>query len=209
MTLGGDLNLTGVLSPTAGTFTTGGFLILKCDATTTAMIDVVSGAVSGEITVERYISARRAFRFVTSSVTSTGTIRANWQENGANTVGFGTDITGAGGATNGFDVSGSNNPSMFRNVHNNSLNGTWVAVANTNTGVLTAGVPYRLLVRGDRTIDQTNNNAVPNVTVLRAKGTILSGNIPATNLNTAIGGYTLLGNPYQARLNMFDALAAN
>jgi len=209
VTLVGDLSLTGVLAPTAGTFTTGGFLTLKCNASTTAMIDVVSGVVSGEITVERYISARRAFRFVTSSVTSTGSIYTNWQENGANTSGFGTDITGVGGATNGFDPSGSNNPSLFTHAHNNSLSGTWNAVTSTTTGVLTAGVPYRILVRGDRTIDQTNNNATPNVTVLRAKGTILSGDIPVANLNTAIGGYTLLGNPYQARLNMFDALAGS
>jgi len=210
VTLGGPLNLTGVLLPQLGTFTTGGHLVFKSNVTTTAMVDVVTGAISGEVTVERYIPAKRAFRFLTSSVTSTGSIRANWQEGGSDAPGWGTDITGTGGAANGFDPSGSNNPSMFTLNHNNSTAGTWVAVTNTTSGVLTAGVPYRIMVRGDRTIDQHLNNATPTNTVMRAKGTLRTGNVVVTpSLNTAIGGYTLLGNPYQARLNMFDALAAN
>ncbi|HEY0045395.1 MAG TPA: hypothetical protein VGB44_01650, partial [Flavobacterium sp.] len=112
VTLQGATNLTGILSVQAGTFNTGNMLTLKSNAAGSAVIAPVIGTVAGEMTIERYIPARRAFRFLSSPVDG-GTIRSNWQENGAEVAGLGTDITGPGGAANGFDPSGSNNPSMF------------------------------------------------------------------------------------------------
>ena len=200
-TLSGTLNLTGILNPVAGTFTTGNQLTLKSNASTTAVIAPVTGSVSGEMTIERYIPARRAFRFVSSPVDAIGTIRTNWQENGNDAPGWGTDITGAGAETNGFDASGSNNPSLFTYSHNNAISGTWPAVTSTNIPLL-AGVPYRLMVRGDRTVNQHLNASPASVTTLRAHGTIKTGNVPVANLNSTINGITLVGNPYQAAVNM-------
>lgn len=208
VTLAGALNLTGVLHPESGTFTTGNQLTLKSNAATTAMIAQVTGTVSGEMTIERYIPSRRAFRFLTSSVNTTGTIHDNWQEKGSDAPGWGTDITGAGAATNGFDASGSNNPSLFRHVHNNSTTGTWAAVTSTNVPMV-AGVPYRILVRGDRTINQHLNASPSTVTTLRAHGTIRTGDVAVSGLNTAVNGYTLIGNPYQSAVDMNAVLGAS
>ena len=208
--LSGVLNLTGILNPAAGTFTTGNQLTLKSNVATTAVIAPVTGTVSGEMTIERYVPARRAYRFISSSIdaTVTGTIRSNWQENGVDAPGWGTDITGAGAEDNGFDASGSNNPSLFTHNHNNSTSGTWTAVGSTKTRLL-AGVAYRLMVRGDRTVDQHLNASPASVTTLRAHGTIKTGNVSVAGLNTAVGGFTLVGNPYQAAVNMQTALAAS
>jgi len=203
VTLVGNLDLTGVLTLQSGVFNTGGGLTLKSNAVTTAQVAESAGAVTGNVTVERFIPARRAFRLISPSTTG-GTISSNWQEGApaTNPVGFGTDITGPGGAANGFDVSGSNNPSLF--THNN-LTSTWEAVASTS-GTLNAGAAYRLLVRGDRTVDQASNSAVPTATTLRTTGALTTGTVWATNLSPVAGGFSLVGNPYQSVINMEQLL---
>ncbi|NMH26777.1 beta strand repeat-containing protein [Flavobacterium silvaticum] len=200
------LSITGTLNPQAGTFTTGDQITLKSNATTTAMIAPVTGVVSGTMTIERYIPARRAFRFLTSPVNG-GTIRANWQEGGAAVIGLGTDITGASPITNGFDSSLSNNASMFRYLNINPGTGSnWVAVTNTNATNLVAGTAYRILVRGDRSVDQTDNEATPTNTTIRSTGTILQGDVVRTDINQTAAGFSFIGNPYQAPVNMETVL---
>lgn len=210
VTLSGATDLTGILTIAAGTFSTGGFITLKSDAAHTAMIAPVTGSVVGNMTIERFIPANRAFRFLTSPTTG-GTIRSNWQENGVlpDSQGFGTDITGTGGAANGFDVSGSNSASMFTYLSNNPGPGTsWTAVPNT-TGILTAGDAYRILIRGDRTINQASNSAPANNTTLRTTGTIVTGDHTVTGMNQTPTGFTFVGNPYQAPVDMTLALQGN
>jgi len=182
-------------------------LLFKSDATGSGMFGPFSGVESGggTVTVERYIPARRSFRFLTSAVTTTTTINANWQQAGVNNPGLGTHITGTGGATNGFDVSGTDNPSMF------TFNGgtqIWDAVTNTNANTLTAGDAYRLMVRGDRTVDLLTNTPAPTNTVLRATGKLKTGNYSPT-LATGANEFSLVGNPYQAPIDIKAVLAAS
>ncbi|MBF0695534.1 MAG: T9SS type A sorting domain-containing protein [Flavobacterium sp.] len=201
VTLEGAVDLTGVLSMNAGTFNTGNFLTLKSDASGSAVIAPVTGNVSGEMTIERFIPARRAFRFLSSPVDG-GTIRSNWQENGAEVPGFGTDITGAGGAANGFDATATNNPSLYTYWNTNPGTTTsWIAATTTNTPLL-AGTPYRMLVRGDRTVNLASNTAEPTSTVLRSTGTIKTGDVVVTDLSGGADRFSLIGNPYQAPVDM-------
>ncbi|MEL1245242.1 T9SS type A sorting domain-containing protein [Flavobacterium sp. DGU11] len=205
-TLGGTLNLTGVLKLSGGPFYTGGFLTLKSTASSTALVDKVEGlmaAIIGEVTVERYIPAKRAFRLITPSTTG-GTINSNWQEGGSEAAGFGTDITGTGGSTNGFDPTTTNNASLFTHT---SSTATWAAVTSTTTGTLTAGKPYRLLVRGDRTINLGSNTAPATATTLRTTGTLSTGNVIFTDLGMDAGDFSMIGNPYQATVDMGAVLA--
>lgn len=206
VTLQGSLNLTGILTLQTGVFNTGGTLTLKSTAASTAQVAESTGSITGNVTVERYIPARRAFRLL-SSPTTGGTIFSNWQEGAPSTdpVGLGTDITGTGGSANGFDTSGSNNPSLF--THNNET-ATWEAVTNTNIPLM-AGTPYRLLVRGDRTINQASNTAVPTETTLRSTGALVTGPVLVTGLNPAPGGFSFVGNPYQATVDMKQVLEDN
>ncbi len=204
LVLAGELNLTGILNLTAGQFTTGEQLTLKSNAVQTAMIAPVTGSISGSMTIERYIPARRAFRLISSPVDG-ASIYANWQQSGSDVPGWGTDITGPGGAANGFDVSGSNNPSLF--TFDNTGGTSWNTVTSTLTNNLIAGQPMRMLVRGDRTINQASNYAVPTVTTLRSTGTIKTGNVTVNNLSQEAGKNNFVGNPYQAPVNMNSVMA--
>lgn len=198
------IRIEGKLNLTQGTITVDaiGLITLASSATKTAIVPYVSGSVVGNVCVERFIPAKRAFRFLSPTVTTTSSIYANWQENGNNAPGYGTHITGIGGVSNGFDGTNTNNYSMFFfDVTSNN----WLPVTQTNNVPLTAGTSYRLMVRGDRTISMVTNNPAPTNTVLRATGTLFTGNYNPT-LNSTADGYTLVGNPYQSPIDIKEAL---
>ena len=187
---------------------------LKSDTTGNGTIGQVTGTLTGasNVTVERYVPfGKRAFRLLTPSVTTTGFIYANWQIGGATTAGRGTHITGSTTGANGFDLTASGNPSMYT-YENNIATGTgWLAIPNTNSTILTAGMGYRTLVRGDRNVDISlastdNMNAT---TTLSATGTLKVGNVifnssstPALNntisttSNPTTNDFSMIGNPY-------------
>ena len=205
---------------TCGTVDFGGKSVtFKSDATGTAQLGQMLGTLSNasNVTMERYIPARRAFRIIATPLTTTTTIKQNWMENatlgttagypfaagsGVNpTAGYGTHITGAGGNTNGFDATVNNNPSMF------TYNNGWITSTNTNA-TLAAGDAYRLFFRGDRGTDLNNNNATPSATVLRTTGTPFVGTKNYTLSSTA-GAWNLVGNPFQATINLYLGSANN
>jgi hypothetical protein len=184
-----------------------GQIIFKSNVSGSGLFDTFTGTVtgSGSTQVERYIPARRAYRFLSPSVTTSTSIRNNWQEDGGTTSGLGTHITGAGGATNGFDNTSTNNPSLFSF---DNTTGAWIAVTNTNSNTLSAGTAYRLMVRGDRLTDLTTNTPTSTVTTLRTTGVLKTGNHSPT-LNQASEGYSFVGNPYQAPVDIKAVLATS
>lgn len=214
VTMQGGLALTDVLTLGTGSLASNGYLTLKSTSVRTARVapvtSVASVPISGDVIVERYIPAKRAFRMLTAPVKSTTGIRANWMENTNNTSatvnndpvpGYGTHVTGI--AANGFDVTNTINPSMFTFDVSTQQ---WVAIPNT--GVLySAGAGYRILIRGSRSTDLQSNTPPPSVTTLRAKGSLLTGTLVMAKpggggtsgmpqLSAATDGYSLLGNPY-------------
>lgn len=185
-------------------------ILFKSDANGTGILGEITGTVTGvaNATVQRYISGRRAFRFLTPGVTTTTSILENWQNNGATTPGIGTHITG--GSTGGFDATQTNNPSLhIYNAQATANNTGFTVVPNTNATFLKAGAGYRLLVRGDRNVNlnMTSTNTMNVPTTLFAKGTLTTGTVifntsggsPVlmnNTTNTQTNGYTLIGNPY-------------
>jgi autotransporter-associated beta strand protein len=223
LTLDGDASL--IINSTASLTVAGSAnfnarpVTFKSDVSGTAEFGPLTGTLSGatNVTTERYFSAKRAFRFTSSAVTTTTPIRANWQEgvNNSNTTfsnnqnpnpGFGTHITGAGGSANGFDPTVSNASSLF--TYNNSTP-AWTAVTNTNQNTLTAGVPYRINVRGDRSIDMSLTNPTATATVLRATGTLATGTVTTSNLSSTSAAYNFIGNPYQAPVDIKMVIAGS
>lgn len=222
VTVAGPLDLTDVLTvANSGSLSSGGYLTLKSTAGNTARIAPITTSatvpVNGNVIVERFITSKRAFRFLTAPVNTPGSIRANWMENTNNpnlsvnnnpVPGYGTHITGLLGGTNGFDATITNNPSLF--AFNNQTQ-AWTA-ATTTTGTLNVGMPYRILVRGDRSTN-TNLAAPPSsITTLRATGTVATRNIVMAypggggttgmpELSNAIGGYSFVGNPYASPID--------
>ncbi|WP_121667685.1 T9SS type A sorting domain-containing protein [Mesonia aquimarina] len=201
--------LTGKLSIISGTLTTNNILTFKSSADKTATVgDLSNGNISGQVITERYFSAKRAFRFFSSPVNSIGSIQENWQEGGIDkddnpTPGFGTHITGSITGGNGFDATPTGNPSLFG--YDNSTQ-QWETFLNTDTAQIEAAKAYRLMVRGDRSIDVTDNSATPTSTVLRTKGNLLKGDV-SINLNTSADAYNFVGNPYLAVVDMASVMS--
>jgi len=211
---GEEVRVNNVVQIPTGSFATNNQLTLACrfdDLTQrVAQIDNLSNAsITGNVLTEQCIPARRSFRFVTPPVTTNTTIHQNWQE-GASTVddnpnpGYGTHITGTGTNAdqwNGFDITPSGNASLY--LFNNASQ-NWFSVNNTDNTNLIAGNAYRLMVRGDRSLDIQLNTATPNNTILRARGTVRSGDINmADNFSAASEAFNFFGNPYPAAVNMF------
>ncbi len=206
--MNGPVDITGVLFPNTGTLNANGNITLKSDAVATAYVDEVNGTINGDVIVEHYVPSRRAFRFVSSPVTTTTTIFDNWQEGGAFVIGLGTHITGSAAGANGFDASGSGNPSMF--IYDNTGTTGWNSVSSTNASgdVLNSGVPYRLFVRGDR--DPALLTAVlSNNTTLRTTGTLNGAGVNGPALSNDQDGFSFVGNPYQAPIDMEEVLTTN
>jgi choice-of-anchor B domain-containing protein len=209
VTLNAPVSISNVLQVDNGTLQTNDQLTFKSTYNgsihKTGVLGPVTGTIIGKVVTERFIPARRAYRLLSSPVTTTTNIRQNWQENGNNSPGFGTHITGPGGASNGFDVSGSNNPSLFKV---NTATQQYEAVPYTNAdATLEAGEAFLIFVRGDRTIDLQSNASPATNTVLRTNGNVHIGNFPLPAMSNTANGSTLLGNPYQAPVNMEQVLA--
>jgi hypothetical protein len=203
------LNIEGVLDVN-GDIDNNGSLIFKSNAASTGQLDTFTGTISGSgnVTVECFIPAgdnnKRAFRLLTSTVSSSNSIKMNWQEGENNTSstilnpnpGYGTHISGSITGANGFDATGSGNPSLFTFDH---VGQTWGSINNTDMNTLDAGTPYLLMVRGDRSIDLTSNTSTPTNTTLRATGTLRTGSVNATpSMAVGAGRFSFIGNPYQA-----------
>lgn len=216
------LNITQVLLVRAGAFATGDNVSMVCSFSptrTTGQIGAIgaTGSITGNVTVEQCFPARRAFRFVSSSVTTTTSIRENWQEDASAwdddpKPGYGVQITGLGAAglpendtTNGFDWQPSGAASLFTFSNATQL---WSAAANT-TSTLTAGVPYRILIRGNRSTDITSNAATPTNTILRSTGTVVKGPIAINGLSETNNAFNLVGNPFQAQVDMSKVIGAS
>ena len=179
---------------------------VRSDATGTGAIGQMATAISNatNVTVERYIPKRRAWRLMTAPVTGT-TIHAAWQEgslynNGVNTpavtAGRGTLITGltqgtaANANSHGFDFWNeiANSSSSLR--YYDYATSTWINYTDINTVAMNDKPAYMLFVRGDRTVT-TDTGA----TTLRATGVLKQGNVLAA-ISSSNGTTALISNPY-------------
>jgi len=210
-----------------GTLNSDTHLTFKSSDSLTAVIpEVTGGTISGEVRVERHFPQNnRAYRYISSSVTTTSSIHANWQESAADAMtadpytdpnfnpkpGFGTHITGEAGPignqnTNGLDFTPSGNPSLFT-FDETDQGDPWDKVLDTKNTFLQAGDAYALLVRGDRSTTLNSNTAVGPATTLRTTGDIVTGSqSPFIDSSVSAGEFVLIGNPYQAQVDMSEIL---
>src|SRR5690554_482210 len=203
---GATLKVENVLTIAGNINNNGDFIFVSNETVNGELASVPSTSnILGEITVQRYMSQNRAYRMVSSPVTTTSTIHDNWQEGATSNVdnprpGFGTHITGSTiDQQNGFDGTGTGNPSMFTV---NVATQAFEPIDNTDVNTLSAGKGYLLFVRGDRSIDLTNDFSA-NETVLEAKGSLFTGtNTQTISGANAAGDFVMFGNPYQSAVNI-------
>ena len=219
ISINGKQDITGILNLTNGdiNITSNSNLTFKSDASGTAQLaDANGNSITGDVSIERFIPVAtedsRAFRFLTSAVDSNDPIYDNWQENGNSPDGYGTHITGNNDGTNGVDQTVSGNPSMF--TFDNEFIGdqinAWIPITNTKAVNLIAGEAYVVFIRGDRNYD-LNSNPIdnPNSDVtLRATGDLVIGDF-THNLSDIENYFSLIGNPYQAIVDINNVSGSN
>lgn len=219
--------LTGTLTVANGkTLYTNDFLVLKSDANGTARIaalpvngsGIATAYIDGDVSIERFIPARKAWRLLSAPINSgnTTTLQDSWQESaysgssrsGSNPnphPGYGVHITG-GSALNGYDQSPTNSASV--KIFNNATN-TLVPIPST-PGTFTPLNTYQgyfVYIRGDRGIDLSQgNNAATTKTTLRMKGGINTGNKPV-HVNPT--NFTTVGNPYPSAVDFGTLTRSN
>jgi len=177
LTLGNAVQLAGTLFPISGTLASGGNLTLLSSSVKTANVSGGAsggGYVTGDVTVERYISSGRKWHFLSVPTGGTQTINAALQEGAAVgtsiSTGYGTWLTSnvAGSTANGFDFV-STGPGL--RVYNAATD-TWLTASNT-TDAISSNNGYMVFVRGDRGCTSTNSNV--SATILRTTGTLNQG----------------------------------
>ncbi len=209
LTLNGALDVYGNISftGTGKTLVTNNNLTLKSTASGTASVNEIpvngSGValdfITGNVTVERFIPAYKAWRFLSVPTNTIQSIKQTWQENQiANSTslsGFGIHITSnrASWAADGFDLGTPAGSSI--KIFNSATSG-WSEVTsaynpiNTNQG-------YMTLIRGDRTVNQFNQPAT--TTILRTNGPLYTGKQPV--INVAANQFFVVGNPFASAID--------
>lgn len=223
MTSGAEAGIVTVKS-TSKLFSSGN-LVLQSDSLGTARVAEIEGctnctAIEGEVEVERFIPAKRTWRFITIPVTGNYTLRQHLTRQSANAAqeypdqycpggpvpaatGYGTLITGhsmsscGNAAQVGADhlVNGGAS-SVRRYTHINGV-GSWASSTNTpffNTVPAEDG--YLVFVRGDRSQLNTGMGA----TTFRFKGQLKQGT--TTNTRTINAAYGVMSNPYAAPIDL-------
>jgi hypothetical protein len=202
VTLSSEVKVTDNLlfGTTGNTLTTNDNLTLVSSPTNTAYLGNTTGnTITGKASIERYLFARKAWRFLATPIAAAGspTIQESWMEGDAPgtfaaAAGYGTRITGPGAGMDEISQRGSLK--------------TFDPVANAfaevlNVGQLTNPIAekkgYFVFVRGDRSISQPSG--ATGATTLRIKGNILTGQQTFTVPPAVI--YNSFGNPYPAAIN--------
>ncbi len=195
---GDTLKITGSLTfgNSGSTLNTGDNITLVSNSAGTASLGIVGAGntINGQVVVERYINIgtaagqhAKSWEFLATPTTGQ-TVKQSWMESGITTsTGYGTQVTGPGGTAAGFDMS-SPSPSLKYYVPSSN---SWAGIANTATPVYNAN-GYFIFIRGDRSV--TSSSQSPNNTILRTKGTLLTGT--QTPVSVTPDEYGSVGNPY-------------
>lgn len=201
--LGNAILFNGILTVNASaTLTTSGLLTLTSNATNTARIANSAGTISGNVTVQRYIpGGRRAFRFLGHPFTTAQPLSAIADE---------IDITGTGGATNGFTVTATNaasaywyNPATGNGSTSNDL--AWTAFSNTNGAGANAwnkGQGIRVLIRGAKGEGLDGAAYTPGAVTLSMTGAVNQGSQVISVTKGSATTYAFVSNPFPCPVNM-------
>ncbi len=185
------------------TLASAGFLTVKSADSVTAQIADITDAgmftgnsVSGDVTIERYLFPKLAWRLLATpiAIAATPTITDAWREGNSSiavSTGYGTRITGPGAiGVNGVDAYTQRGSLKYYDDASN----TFTEVAATNVGIAnTQG--YFVFVRGDRSVAV---GSAASSTTMRLKGNIRMNNQTFTVLPNSFHSF---GNPYASRID--------
>jgi hypothetical protein len=179
----------------AGTANFGGKSVtLKSDASGTAAIGQVTGTLSNatNVTVERYIPAKRAWRALTAPLKGSNTsLYSAWQNNGSTIANTGVALWGPSG------TGLATGPAY--NIRRYTTSG-WADVTNTqSTNLFTteANNAFMVFVTGEYGSPNIGNGQSA-ATTLKATGELITGTV---NYSLSSTNHTLIGNPYASPIS--------
>ena len=214
ITAGSKVTVYNMVTLTSGTLATGDSLVLGVDTTSiysyeyhTGIINAIpSGAsITGNVKIQQYIiMGRRAYRFWSHPFSSYTAL---------NMVGNYIDVTGQGGASNGFTGTASNAPSAFRY---NPLEGNSSLASDPGWKPYTSAYgtadsnrlhPYqgiRLFYRGKKGEGMGYAPYVPSADIIQQWGQVNQGNqtIHLSKGSGANQDYNMVGNPYPSPVDI-------
>lgn len=209
ISLNKSFEINGVLIPTAGNINVadGVIITLKSNADSTASVSEIKSGASisytdkGKFEVERFIRIPNKWQMVSVPVNdTTQTIKSAWaegQDAGQNNVpGYGTNISGPGGAPNLDFASPGYSLKYWDNIIQN-----WQYVIKKDTTIAKAS-GYFLYVRGDRSVVAGGPYGT---TTLRTRGKLfINPTIPVTP-----NKYNSLGNPLASEIDLRKLVLTN
>lgn len=183
----------------------GDTVTLRSGPSKTARMAILEGTInyntSGKFIVERYIPARKAWRFLSVATNSGQTIKDAWQE-GANVSsanpapGFGTQLTSdrSSWAGDGFDL-----PSVSPSIKTyDAATNSYTGIASTNSALSAALGGYMTFIRGNRLSATVSSPAT--ATILRSAGQLFTGSQPAIAVKS--GKFTAVNNPFASPIDL-------
>ncbi|MCB9044823.1 MAG: T9SS type A sorting domain-containing protein [Chitinophagales bacterium] len=202
---GNAITVKGTVTVSSGcTLSTGGLLTIGSDASNTGSIAGPSagGYLSGNVTMQRYIPGKRAFRFLGHPFSTSQALTTLTDD---------IDITGSSGATNGFTTTTTNNPSAFWfdvSAADNSTSGNnpgWTPFTNTNGVSANSWDQYelmRILVRGAIGEGLAGGTYSPSAVTLDMTGVVNQGTQVVTLTKGSGSNFVSCGNPFPGPVDM-------
>ena len=177
---------------------------LQSNAFGTATVGQINGTISNatNVTVERYIPSRRAWRALTAPVSTQTSIFTNWQEGGNGNGINGINVWTPYPVTDSGLTAGGSSTSLLEY---NSSGNSWSGITTTN-GIgsmmnVDKNKPFMAFVTGSYGTNTIASGSYP--TTLRATGTLLTG---TQSYTTLANKYTFIGNPYASPLSLSEML---
>lgn len=180
---------------------------IKSDNTGTGTIGQVTGTLSNatNVTVERYIPAKRAWRALTAPVigSTNASVFNNWQNDGTPITNTGVEIWS--NASTDVSVTNAGNASSLLS-YTSGTTGSWNPITNTSTTPLftsTINNPFMVFVTGPYATTSTNVTSGAFATTLKATGALIIG---PKSYTTVTNEFAFIGNPYASPLDISSML---
>ncbi len=183
-------------------------VILKSTSSGTATLGQVTGTLTGatNVTVERYIPAKRAWRAITAPLKgfNNSSIYSSWMNNNQSGV---SDATGmlVFGPTTSWGIQMAPNYNLLTYNANDSWSGVSMPIASGTLFSSTINNALMAFVTGP--FGSTNITSGATATTLKANGTLITGSQTYSNLSSS--EYKFIGNPYASPISPSAILADN
>ena len=187
---------------------------LQSNSTGTARIGTITGSLLGatNVTIERYIPAKRAWRALTAPLKGSDTsIFSQWQNGGTVSTGTGVELWGPEGVATPTTLNSGLAFGPFNSIlqYDNLTTGAWAPVTNTNSIKLfttNGNNAFFVFPTGGYGSGIISSIGIPEATTLKATGQLITGDVPYVIPSNS---HTLIGNPYASPISPLALLTAN